>query len=47
MFHDYLKYGGFPEVVLKESTDDKELLLKSYFEDLLYRDIVTRHEIRD
>jgi predicted AAA+ superfamily ATPase len=46
-FHDYLKYGGFPEVVLKESTDDKELLLKNYFEDLLYRDIVTRYEIRD
>jgi len=46
-FNDYLKYGGFPEVVLKESTDDKELLLKNYFEDLLYRDIVTRYEIRD
>ncbi len=46
-FSDYLKYGGFPEVVLKESTDDKELLLKNYFEDLLYRDIVTRYEIRD
>lgn len=46
-FHDYLKYGGFPEVVLRESADDKELLLKNYFEDLLYRDIVTRYEIRD
>ncbi len=47
LFHDYLKYGGFPEVVLKESSDAKELLLKNYFEDLLYRDIVTRYEIRD
>ena len=47
LFYDYLKYGGFPEVVLKASNDDKELLLRSYFEDLLYRDIVTRHEIRD
>lgn len=46
-FSDYLKYGGFPEVVLRKSTDDKELLLKNYFEDLLYRDIVTRYEIRD
>ena len=46
-FNDYLKYGGFPEVVLKEVTEDKELLLKNYFEDLLYRDIVTRYEIRD
>jgi predicted AAA+ superfamily ATPase len=34
-------------VVLKESTDDKELLLKNYLEDLLHRDIVTRYEIRD
>jgi predicted AAA+ superfamily ATPase len=47
LFNDYLKYGGFPEVVLKEVNDDKEILLKNYFEDLLYRDIVTRHEIRD
>ena len=46
-FNDYMKYGGFPEVVLKESSEDKELLLKNYFEDLLYRDIVTRYEIRD
>ncbi len=47
LFNDYLKYGGFPEAVLKEATEDKELLLKNYFEDLLYRDIVTRYEIRD
>ncbi len=46
-FHDYLKYGGFPEVALKKNDDDRELLLKNYFEDILYRDIVTRHEIRD
>lgn len=47
LFSDYMKYGGFPEVVLKESDDDKGLLLKSYFDDILYRDIVTRHEVRD
>uniref|UniRef100_A0A831UDE0 ATP-binding protein n=1 Tax=Geobacter metallireducens TaxID=28232 RepID=A0A831UDE0_GEOME len=47
LFSDYLRYGGFPEVVLKERNDDKELLLKGYFEDILYRDIVTRYEIRD
>ena len=46
-FLDYLKYGGFPEVVLKQNDNDRELLLKNYFEDILYRDIVTRHEIRD
>jgi predicted AAA+ superfamily ATPase len=47
LFNDYLKYGGFPEVVLKDSDEDKQLLLKNYFEDMLYRDIVTRYEIRD
>lgn len=47
LFLDYLKYGGFPEVALKDSPDARDLLLKSYFEDLIYRDIVTRHEIRD
>jgi len=46
-FSEYLKHGGFPEVALKETGDHKELLLKNYFEDLLYRDIVTRYEIRD
>jgi len=47
LFNDYLKYGGFPEIVLKDSDEDKQLLLKNYFEDSLYRDIVTRYEIRD
>ncbi|MCX5971239.1 MAG: ATP-binding protein [Coprothermobacterota bacterium] len=46
-FADYLQYGGFPEVVLKEAVEDKDLLLKNYFEDLLFRDIVARHEVRD
>ncbi len=46
-FNEYLMYGGFPEVVLRTAAEDKELLLKSYFEDILYRDIVTRYEIRD
>ena len=27
-FADYLQYGGFPEVVLKETVEDKDLLLK-------------------
>ncbi|MHA1783161.1 MAG: ATP-binding protein [Promethearchaeota archaeon] len=42
-FEEYLYEGGFPEIVI---TGNKELL-KQYFEDILYRDIVLRHEIRD
>lgn len=47
LFDDYLRFGGFPEVVLRDGEDDKGLLLKNYFEDILYRDIVSRYEIRD
>jgi hypothetical protein len=44
---EYRKYGGFPEVVLRKEPEDKELLLKQYFEDILHRDVVSRNEIRD
>lgn len=45
--NSYLQWGGFPEVVV--STDDrrKELLLKQYFDDILFKDIALRHNIRD
>lgn len=42
---DYLKTGGYPEVVL--NPDKKEKLLESYFELALIKDIVTRHSVRD
>ena len=47
LFLNYLQYGGFPEVVLKQNNSDKQLLLKNYFEDILYRDIAARHQVRD
>jgi uncharacterized protein len=47
LFNEYLHYGGFPEVVLRTSIEDKEILLKQYFDDLVYRDIISRYEIRD
>ncbi|MBF0450218.1 MAG: ATP-binding protein [Candidatus Magnetomorum sp.] len=47
MFIDYMAYGGFPEVVLKKQDIDKKLLLKNYFEDIVYRDIAARYQIRD
>ncbi len=43
----YLQFGGFPEVVLAAEEDVRTALLKQYFRDLLYRDVVRRHEIRD
>lgn len=43
----YLMWGGLPGVVLSHSNAHRELLLKQYFDDLLFKDIAMRHEIRD
>ena len=40
---EYLNSGGFPEFVLNNNQE----LLKNYFEDILYKDIILRHNIRD
>ena len=34
-------------MVLKKDREDKALLLKHYFEDIVYRDVVSRSQIRD
>lgn len=44
-FEDYLKTGGYPEVVLNPKK--KEKLLESYFELALIKDVITRYKIRD
>jgi len=47
LLHEYMQFGGFPEVVLKDRHDFKDKLLKQYFEDIVYRDIVSRYKVRD
>jgi predicted AAA+ superfamily ATPase len=44
---EYLKWGGFPRIVLEENENIKLELLKQYFDDILYKDIIMRHQIRD
>lgn len=44
-FDDYLQTGGYPEVVL--NPEKKEMLLESYFELALIKDIITRYGVRD
>jgi len=44
---DYLRWGGFPEVVLAQDTGRKERLLREYFDDVLYKDVALRHSVRD
>jgi uncharacterized protein len=43
MLREYLEYGGFPLVVLKEG---KEELLERYFNDIVGKDVAERHRVR-
>jgi uncharacterized protein len=42
-FGQYQELGGFPEVIIREDVD----LSRNYFEDILTRDIMVRHGIRE
>ncbi len=42
-FNEYLQYGGFPEFRVYEDP----LYLQSLYDDILYRDIVARYEIKE
>ncbi len=44
-FDDYMKYGGFPEVVLERDEERKTKLLSQYFNDILLRDVLEKYEI--
>jgi hypothetical protein len=41
----YLIYGGFPEIFFKKE-DFKRIILKQYFDDILYKDILLRFDIK-
>ncbi|MFQ5706651.1 MAG: ATP-binding protein [bacterium] len=43
---NYLQWGGFPEVVLTDD-DKRDKILHQYFDDILFRDVVLRYQIRD
>jgi predicted AAA+ superfamily ATPase len=43
LFNNYLNIGGFPEIAI---TENKELL-KQYFNDIIEKDIIARHNVKD
>lgn len=43
----YLTWGGLPEIVLSDNETRKQILLKQYFDDLLFKDVAMRHQVRD
>ena len=45
-FEQYLKEGGFPEVVKKETVMEKRELLQIYYRTIFYRDILERYNVK-
>jgi len=43
----WMEWGGLPEIVLMKREADRPELLRQYLRDLLYRDVVARHGVRD
>lgn len=44
---EYLRFGGFPEVVLEKTEEKKIRILNQYLIDIIHRDIVDRYNIRN
>lgn len=44
--NQYIKWGGMPRVVLAQDDFEKRLLLSTYLDDILFKDVALRHNIR-
>lgn len=44
LLREYLEFGGFPDVV---TSDLKEKILKEYFDAILFKDVVERHNVKN
>lgn len=44
---EYLRWGGFPKVILTPDENDRIILLKQYLVDIVLRDVVARHSIKN
>ena len=47
LLFSYLDSGGFPEILLNFPEENGTKILEAYFDDIIYRDIVERWNIRD
>jgi predicted AAA+ superfamily ATPase len=43
---NYLRWGGFPKIILTQDENDRIILLKQYLSDIVLRDVVARHSIK-
>ncbi|UCH96040.1 MAG: ATP-binding protein [Candidatus Aminicenantes bacterium] len=46
LFDEYIVYGGFPKVVFEKEREIKKDILKNYYQNIYYNDIVPRFEIK-
>ncbi len=44
---EFMKYGGYPEVVLEKQEKMKIMLLKEYFSAILTRDVLARYDVKE
>jgi len=44
---EFLKFGSFPDIAIKENEFEKIKLISSYFDTILLRDIIEKNEIRN
>ena len=45
-FAEYIKHGGFPEVVMARNSNERRKILQSYFRTVFYRDLLERYHIK-
>ena len=47
LFNEYIRFGGFPQVVLTEVEKDRMQILKDYYTAVIEKDIIQRYQVRD
>jgi len=47
LLEKFIRFGGFPEVVLEKNSSLKRSILKEYFDSLVYRDLAERFSIEN
>lgn len=44
---EFLRFGGYPEIVLEKNKNEKLKIIKDYFDLTIYKDIIDRHNIKN
>jgi len=47
LYSEYLSFGGYPEIVLEKNKDEKLKILKTYFDLIIYKDLIDRYKIKN